>query len=126
MIDVSKNITYWINTADNDIETAEILFASGKLIEGMFFCHLTIEKILKALVVKQTEEIPVRSHDLFRLIDVAVVKINDEQATLVQILMKYQLEGSYPEFYPKTLSREKANDYYTKTKELLLCFKKML
>jgi HEPN domain-containing protein len=51
MINVSKHIDYSCNTAENDIETAEILIASGKLIEGMFFCHQSIEKIIKALVV---------------------------------------------------------------------------
>jgi HEPN domain-containing protein len=126
MINIAKQIEYWSNTAENDIETAAILITSGKYIEGMFFCHLSIEKIIKAFVVKQTENIPVRSHDLFYLIEIAKIEITEEQTNFMQILMKYQLEGRYPEFYPKAPSPDKINDYLIKTKNLLLCFKKML
>ena len=126
MINIAKQIEYWCNMAENDIETAAILITSGKYIEGMFFCHLSIEKIIKAFIVKQTENIPVRSHDLFYLIEIAKIEITEEQTNFMQILMKYQLEGRYPEFYPKAPSPDKINDYLNKTKNLLLCFKKML
>jgi HEPN domain-containing protein len=126
MINVAKQIEYWCNTAENDIETASILIKSGKYIEGMFFCHLSIEKIVKALVVKQTENIPVRSHDLFYLSEIAKIEIAEEQSNFMQILMKYQLEGRYPEFYPKVPSLDKINDYLNRTKNLMQCFKKML
>lgn len=126
MLNIAKQIEYWCSTADSDIETAEILVTSGKYIEGMFFCHLSIEKIIKALVVKQTENIPVRSHDLFHLIEIAKIEITEEQSNFLQILMKYQLEGRYPEFYPNSPSPDKINDYLNQTKNLLQCFKKML
>ena len=126
MINIIKQIEYWNNSAENDIETAEILIKSGKYIEGMFFCHLSIEKIIKAVVVKQTENIPVRSHDLFYLIEIAKIEITEEQSDFVQILMKYQLEGRYPEFYPKAPSYDKIKGYFNKTKNLLQCFKEML
>jgi HEPN domain-containing protein len=126
MINITRQIEYWRNTAENDIETAAILITSGKYVEGMFFCHLSIEKIIKSLVVKQTENIPVRSHDLFHLIEIAKIDITEEQSDFMQILMKYQLEGRYPEFYPNAPSPGKINDYLNKTKNLLQCFKMML
>ena len=116
MINVAKQIDYWSKSAENDIETAEILITSGKYLEGMFFCHLCIEKILKALVVKQTENIPIRSHDLFYLIEIANIKIHEEESSFMQILMKYQLEGRYPEFYPRSPSPDKIYDYLKQTK----------
>jgi len=54
MFDLEKQIEYWKRGADSDIETAEFLISGRKYLEGLFFCHLTIEKILKALVVKST------------------------------------------------------------------------
>jgi len=126
MINILKQIEYWRNTAESDIETATILINSGKYVEGMFFCHLSIEKIIKALVVKQTENIPVKSHDLFYLLDIAKIQFTEEQSNFMQILMKYQLEGRYPEYYPKAPSTEKINDYLYQTKTLLQCFSKML
>ena len=126
MLNIPKQIDYWRTTAENDIETAAILISSGKYIEGMFFCHLSIEKIIKALVVKQIENIPFRSHDLFYLADQAKLELTEEQSDFMQILMKYQLEGRYPEYYPKVPSAEKINDYLCQTKELLQCYSKML
>ena len=63
---------------------------------------------------------------MFHLIEIAKIDITEEQSDLMQILMKYQLEGCYPEFYPKAPSPDKINDYLIKTKNLLQCFKQML
>jgi HEPN domain-containing protein len=126
MINIAKQIEYWCNMAGNDIETASILVTSGKFIEGMFYCHLCIEKIIKALVVKQLENIPPKSHDLFYLADLAKIEITEAQSDFMQILMKYQLEGRYPEYYPKAPSSAKINNYLYQTKNLLECFSKML
>jgi len=126
MINVLKQIDYWKSTSESDIETASILIASGKYIEGMFFCHLCIEKIIKALVVKQVQDIPPRSHDLFYLTNLAKLGFTESQSEFMQILMKYQLEGRYPEHYPKIPSIEKINEYLCQTKDLQQCFKQML
>mgnify|MGYP001306790684 CR=1 FL=1 len=91
MLNTAKQIKYWCTMAENDIETASILVTSGKFIEGIFFCHLSIEKIIKALVVKQTDNIPPKSHDLFYLTNIAKIEITEEQSEFMQILMKYQL-----------------------------------
>jgi len=65
MLDINKQIDYWSNGACSDIETAEILITADKYIEGLFFCHLSIEKILKALLVKNTKQLAPKSHNLF-------------------------------------------------------------
>ena len=47
MLDIAKQIDYWLSSSESNIETAEILINSGKYLEGMFFCHLSVEKILE-------------------------------------------------------------------------------
>jgi HEPN domain-containing protein len=126
MINIVKQIDYWQKIAASDIETASILVSSGKYVEGLFFCHLCIEKIIKALVVKQIEDIPPRSHDLFYLANLAKIELTEPHSEFMQILMKYQLEGRYPEYYPKVPSPEKINEYLYLTKVLYQCFRKML
>lgn len=126
MLNIEKHIEYWQETAESNIETASILVTAGKYIEAMFFCHLCIEKILKALVVKQIKNIPPKSHDLFYLSTLAKFEITEGQSDLMQILMKYQLECRYPEYYPKAPSSYKINEYLQQTKNLLICFSKML
>ena len=126
MIEINKQIDYWVKGAANDIETAELLVTGKKYIEGLFFCHLTIEKIFKALVVKNTGQFAPKSHNLIHLCEIANIKLSDDNTLFMPILMKYQLEGRYPEYFPKVPSNTTVNDYLYKTKALLECLKQML
>ena len=67
MINTNKQIEYWIEGAKNDLEAAELLIKNGKILHGLFFCHLSIEKAIKAFVVKETKEVPPGSHNLIYL-----------------------------------------------------------
>ena len=62
LMDINKQISYWVQGAENDIETADLLIRNKKLLHGLFFCHLVIEKIIKAHVVRVTHNIPPKSH----------------------------------------------------------------
>lgn len=64
MVNVQKQIDYWINGAEDDIVTAELLIREKRNLHGLFFCHLVIEKAIKAYYVKRTGEIAPRSHNL--------------------------------------------------------------
>jgi HEPN domain-containing protein len=126
MIDFNKQIEYWLTGAINDIDTAEILIANKKFVHGLFFCHLSIEKILKALLVKETGDLPPKSHNLQYIQELAKVQVSEEDRVLISILMKYQLEGRYPDYRPETPSMEIINSYLSRTKALLECLKQKL
>jgi len=126
MLNIPKQIAYWTESADDDIETAEILIEKGKFIHGLFFCHLSIEKIIKALVVKETREIPPKSHDIFYLAEKGNVTIPEDSQVISQILMKYQLEGRYPEYFPSQPQPDSAKKYFIETQKLLKWLKTML
>lgn len=126
MIDINKQINYWENGAASDIETAELLITGKKYIEGLFFCHLTIEKIFKALVIKKTNLLAPKTHNLNYLCELTGIVLSDENTVFMSVLMKYQLEGRYPEYYPKVPSFETVNDYLCKTKALFQCLRQML
>lgn len=115
---VDKQIEYWLNGAREDIETAEILISKGKILHGLFFCHLTVEKTLKAIYVKNLKEVPPKTHNLIFLIDKLSLEVIDSYIEFLGILMKYQLEGRYPDYNPTIPSEEKANEYLNKTKEI--------
>ena len=126
MLDINKQIDYWSKGAISDIETAELLLNGRKFIEGLFFCHLTIEKILKALVVKSTNQLAPKSHNLIYLSELAKLSLSTDDSSFLSVLMKYQIEGRYPEFMPKPPSNKIVNDYLCKTKDLLECLRQML
>ena len=101
MFNVDGNINYWKNTAESNLVTAGILFDNNQLVEGLFFCHLCIEKILKALVVKETKTAPPKSHNLKHLVNLSKIEVTKDEELFMAVLMKYMLEGRYPEYYPK-------------------------
>ena len=100
MINVNKQIYYWEKGADEEMLNAKIMIENQRLLAGLFFCHLCLEKILKALVVKITGEHPPRTHILSSLAEKALVTLDDEQDKFISKLQYYQLEGRYPEMFP--------------------------
>ena len=117
MKDVQKKNKYWLQQSDSDRETAELLLKNGRILHSLFFCHLAIEKAIKAIVVVSTEDFAPKSHNLFFLTEKAKLLLPDEFETLCGTLMKYQLEGRYPDFEPDIPSKDRASEIFAKTIE---------
>ena len=117
-MDINKQIEYWINSASEDLESAELLITNKKILHGLFLCHLCIEKSIKAHVVRYTDQVPPKSHKLSYLVGLTDLLLSEDDKNFCAILMVYQLEGRYQEYYPSIPSIEKANDYLRKTKVL--------
>lgn len=126
MIDVNRQIEYWINGAEDDLMTAGLLIREKRILHGLFFCHLVIEKSVKAHVVKVSGEIAPRTHNLIYLSEKAGLEFDDETMIFLGILMKYQLQGRYPDYNPVLPEITKVFEYYEKTKTLLQWLKEKL
>ncbi len=116
---LEKQINYWKSGAESDIESAEILIEKGKYLHGLFFCHLTIEKALKAHFVKSNKQLAPKTHNLIYLLRNTDLVLDESKEKLLGILLKYQLEGRYPEYEVSTPGRKDAQNYLRETKELL-------
>lgn len=119
MINVKKQMEYWINSAMDDLETAELLIYNNKYLPGLFFCHLVIEKGIKSHVVKVTQNVPPKSHNLLYLIELSGLEISGEYEIFLGVLMKYQLSGRYPDYNPFVPDKNVVEGYLGKTRELL-------
>lgn len=126
MIDIKKQIKYWSKGAEDDLLTAELLIREKRILHGLFFCHLVIEKAIKAHVVKNSGEVAPRSHNLIYLSEKADLIFDNETEIFIGILMKYQLQGRYPDFNPVLPDILVVNEYYEKTKTLLQWLKEKL
>ena len=126
MIDIKIQIDYWTNGADDDLLTAELLIREKRILHGLFFCHLVIEKSIKAHVVKTTKEVAPRSHNLFYLSEKAGLEFDNDTEIFLGILMKYQLQGRYSDYNPILPDIIKVNEYFEKTKTLLQWLKAKL
>ncbi len=55
---------YWVASSDDDMETSKVLFVKRKYVQSMFFLHLSVEKILKALYVRKNNAEAPFGHNL--------------------------------------------------------------
>lgn len=123
MNDEQKIIHYWSETSKQDFETAEILFENKKYSHALFFCHLSIEKILKALVVEKKHIAPPLLHDLVRLAEKAGLELSFKIKTQLAEINSFNIQARYDDyklsFYKKAKKRFAAK-YVAITKEILL------
>ncbi len=126
MIDVHKQIEYWIEGSEDDLLTADLLIREKRILHGLFFCHLVIEKAIKAHIVKISRDVAPRSHNLIYLSERAGLDFDDEIQIFLGILMKYQLQGRYPDYNPVLPNKIKVNEYLENTKTLLQWLKAKL
>lgn len=126
MIDIKKQIEYWSEGAEDDLSTAELLIREKRILQGLFFCHLVVEKAIKAHVVKKSGEVAPRSHNLIYLSEKADLVFDNETEIFLGILMKYQLQGRYPDYNPVLPDILVVNEYFEKTKNLLQWLKERL
>ena len=80
---------------------------------------MVIEKALKAHVVLITKDVAPRSHNLIFLSEKAELVFNEDDEVFLGILMKYQLQGRYPDYTPYIPKKEIVLDYLDKTAKLL-------
>jgi len=72
-------IKYWVKTSEDDLTSMESVFIAGRYDWSLFIGHLVLEKILKAVWIKNNESnIPIRTHNLLRIAEEAKLKFNDE------------------------------------------------
>jgi len=126
MVDVPKQIEYWRTGSDEDFAAAESLLEKGHLRHSLFFCHLAIEKMLKAHVARQTKDIPPRIHNLIRLAEIAKLKLEPEGKEFLREFSLYQLEGRYPDFEQVSIDVSLAQNEISRTREMLTWLKTRL
>ena len=108
MSDLNRQAAYWLKSSEEDWEVAQELVTNGRTRHGLFFAHLAIEKVFKALICQQTEAIPPKTHNLLLLASKTDLALSDEQKLFLARFDQYQIEGRYPEMLPKAPAREKA------------------
>lgn len=126
---LQEAVNYWLKSAVEDFKTAETLFVAKRHVHCLFFCHLFVEKILKALIVKNTKNSPLPIHNLKRLAKDSGVELNEEQTNLLKEINEFNIRARYNDvkfrFYKKATPRF-TQKYFQKSKELYLWLKNRL
>jgi HEPN domain-containing protein len=91
-------IQHWIKSAKHDWKTVHHLFDQRDYVYALFFAHLYLEKLLKALVVQNTETRSPYGHRLRALGQQAIASLTGEQIMFLERVTAYNIAGRYDDW----------------------------
>ena len=117
-MDIQKQIDYWTKGSNEDLAAAQTLLEKNHLRQALFHAHLALEKMIKAHVVRQTQNTPAKIHNLIRLAELTNISLDSDKEDLLRRFGLYQLEGRYPGVDPVPMDRRTATDRMASAKEM--------
>jgi HEPN domain-containing protein len=127
MANTKDSINNWIKSSNYDIRTAEHMLKTGRYIYVLFMCHLSAEKLLKALYEAVSKKIPPKTHNLVYLSKSTGLEIPENHLGTLESLNDLSIVTRYPEDMDaliKSFKKERVEEYLRRTKVLLRWLKK--
>jgi len=126
-----RQIEYWLELAEYDMETAKAMLETGRLLYVGFMCHQTVEKSLKAYYVFIMKESPVFTHRLTFFTDKTGLEneLTERQKDFIDELEPLNIEARYPTYKEKllrSLTKERCQLIIENTEEFLKWIKKKM
>jgi HEPN domain-containing protein len=112
----------WVEQARYDLDTARAMLNSSRYLYVLFCCQQAVEKTIKAIIAKQSNEFPPRIHALIRLAEVAALELTEERAQLLRELSNYYIQTRYPEEIPAMsgkISESQTSQILEQTEEMM-------
>lgn len=126
---LKEAIDYWVKSADRNLSAAKDLFKTKHYVECLLFCHLSIEKTIKALIVKKTKKATLPIHDLLKLSGKTGLRFSKEKLKLLAEINELNIRARYDsikfKFY-KRATREYTKKYLERTERLYSWLKENL
>lgn len=98
-------ISYWIESSESDFSAMQNLFRSKDYAWSLFLGHLVIEKLIKALAVKNNVSLIPKIHNLNKLMEFTQLTADEQMKDFLDIITSFNIETRYPdykrEFYKK-------------------------
>jgi len=102
--------SFWVIEAKEAIQVADHLMEKGDYSYALFFGHLAIEKLLKALYVAKQKNHAPPIHNLLRLARSTGITVPSDKIDALIEISAFNIEARYPDF--KRAFRKKCNAEY--------------
>ena len=115
------NYKEWFFQSDYDLETAYQMLQSGRNIYCIFMCHLSLEKALKGLYIKQLNKFPPKLYDLIYFVNKTSLLLEDKRLNFLMWLNRMRIITLYPEDLRNMInlfSRDYTSDIYEQVKTI--------
>lgn len=116
-----EKVAYWLTSAEQDWTVAGHLFEKQDFSYALFLGHLTLEKMLKAVIASRQDETPPLTHRLPFLAERAGLELSLEQLELLEAVTDFNLEARYPDekfSFQKKCTREFTASYLAQIEEM--------
>ena len=126
---MKKATKNWIATSDYDLETAESLLSAKRKIYVIFMCHLSIEKLLKAVFTEKRGKMPPYTHDLIYLAELCGITLPGRLRNFMELINDKSVPTRYLEDISalnKQFSLNQTRIYLRKTRVLIRWLKQNL
>ncbi len=110
-LDIENIISYWMSEAEEALNVTEHLFEKKDYSYALFFGHLAVEKMLKALYVDNNKEHAPPIHNLQRLAKLAGLSLNEDRIEKLILISSFNIEARYPDI--KRSFRKKCTEGFT-------------
>lgn len=104
-------VKIWLKRSNDDLKLAREIFELKHYNYCLFFCHLSLERILKALIVKKSGKSAPPIHDLARLAKHARIGMDDKLSGELAEITTFNVEARYDTI--KLAFYKKATKKYT-------------
>ena len=123
-MEVNTQYQFWIDSAQDDLQSAEDMLTIKRYNWALFVGHLALEKLLKSKFVLKFNEHPPKTHNLLMLIEKLEFEISKDEKMFLMMVNKFNIEARYAEYkqdFDKICTKEFAETNFTKIKEIFQC-----
>ena len=92
-----KDTGNFIKSASYDLDTAAYMLTAGRYLYVVFMCHLSIEKMLKAVAAEVAGKTPPKTHNLLYLTKLAGVDFSRDHFEFISKVNNASVVTRYPE-----------------------------
>jgi len=104
---------YWRTEAEEAFAVAQHLMERGDYSYALFFGHLAVEKLLKALYARERNEHAPPTHNLQRLALACGLPVDEAREEVLLAITEFNLEARYPDL--KRTFRTRCTQDYAQT-----------
>jgi HEPN domain-containing protein len=124
-MDAAEKFTYWLDHAQYDLDTADVMYRGGRWVYVVFMCQQAVEKICKGLYLLYIDDNVPRIHDISNLVrrfeDKLSEVIPEDVFNFFDRLTHFYLNNRYPEYRQNIsgmIDDQSAQAVLDKTKEV--------
>ena len=129
-MDINEIEKYWLVSSDDEMETSIVLFKNKKYSQSMFFLHLAVEKMLKALFVNKNNCEAPFGHNLQTLAQkIPGIPFEKEHFETFAKITTFNIAGRYDDYkrnFYKICTGDFAADYLRIGQELIRWLKSQM